>query len=270
MIPVLEQQPRPFFAFLITLGLHHPFEDFPEQHKVLDVGTLKDTPLGNYLHAMHYFDASLARLMAGLEAYGLLRETAVAIYGDHEAGLPIDAAMLRLLGIGAWDPSITTRLRRVPFLVLVPGGEPRGEVGVVGGHVDIAPSLLYLLGIERPRGFLGSALAPGRSAIAVLPDGSATDGRRLFVASGPDIPSDGACFAFPAGAALPLTECVVLRTRAAEEVEASHLVVQHDLVPELEGRALPAPLKATARANQEGAGSETSPPDRYRSGPSCW
>ena len=33
MVPRLEQLQRPFAAWLITLSLHHPFEDFPPRTK---------------------------------------------------------------------------------------------------------------------------------------------------------------------------------------------------------------------------------------------
>src|SRR5439155_1426889 len=56
MVPRLEKLPRPFGAWLITLSLHHPFEDFPTRHKVLKLGGLEGTSFGNYLHTMRFFD----------------------------------------------------------------------------------------------------------------------------------------------------------------------------------------------------------------------
>ena len=59
MVPRLEQLPRPFAAWLITLSLHHPFEAFPDAHKVLKLGALEGTSFGNYLHTMRFFDQAL-------------------------------------------------------------------------------------------------------------------------------------------------------------------------------------------------------------------
>jgi phosphoglycerol transferase MdoB-like AlkP superfamily enzyme len=239
MVEPLRGLPRPYFAFLITLGLHHPFDLFPDRHKVLDVGEAKGTALGNYIHAMHYFDASLGEFVAGLERAGVLADTVVAIYGDHEAGLGPDPRLLALAGMEGSDPSAEARLRRVPFFVLVPGGRLVGEVPVVGGHVDIAPTLLALLGIEAPRSFLGSPLAPGRDGFAVCNDGTAVSGSRIFVATGRGVPSEGACFGFPGGGPRPLGECGELARRGREELSASRFVVIHDLAPEIAGLALP-------------------------------
>ncbi|MGE5237140.1 MAG: LTA synthase family protein [Acidobacteriota bacterium] len=233
MEPELERLPRPFFAFLITLGLHHPFDAFPDRHKDLDVGDLRNTPLGNYLSAMHYFDESLKQLLDTLAADGLLDDTVVALYGDHEAGFSIDQRIVDLAGIGPWDPSYTLRIRRVPFLVLLPHDAISAEIPVVGGHVDIAPTLLFLLGLPRPGNFLGSVLYPGRDAVAAMWDGSVVAPDRLFLTQGPRIPPEGACFAYPVPSPLPRDACRRAVARGAEELRVSQEVLEHDLVPDI-------------------------------------
>jgi lipoteichoic acid synthase len=117
--------------------------------------------------------------------------------------------------------------------VLVPGGTLAGEVPTVGGHVDVAPTLLALLGVEAPRSFIGSALAPGRGGFAVCNDGTAAGGDRIFLAAGRGIPAQGACFGFPAGGARPLEECRELAQRGREELASSRFVVIHDLAAEV-------------------------------------
>lgn len=202
---------------------------------MLDVGELADTPLGNYIHAMHYLDGHLERFVKALDDAGLLRTTVVALYGDHESGLEIDAELRRLLGAGEWEPSLPLRLRRVPFFALVPENGHAGEIAVVGGHVDIAPTLLHLLGVPRPASFLGAPLVPDRPFIATIPGGSAVGRNLLFAARGERIPDGGACFSFPEGRPRPLAECSVLRDEARAEIDASAAVLEHDLIPILAG-----------------------------------
>jgi len=229
----VETLPRPFLAHLITLGLHHPFDLFPARHKVLDLGELEGTPLGNYLHAMHYLDRSLAGLRAGLERAGLAESTVLALYGDHDSGLAVDEGLLRVAGIPAWDASLPARLRRVPFVVLLPGAPLHGEVRVVGGHVDIAPTLLYLLGVERPRSFLGSALVPGRGGVTALPGGNTVADGRILVSFGARVPDGGGCYAYPSGAPLPRSACAADEAAAAEQLDVAALVIEHDLFREV-------------------------------------
>ena len=227
--PRLAELPQPYFAMLITLGLHHPFDEFPDRHKTLDVGPLKDTPLGNYVHAMHYFDESLAALVAKLEATGALENTVVALYGDHEAGIGSPRELRDLAGEGAWTTSTNVMLWRVPFFVLLPHRSLTGERSVPGGHVDIAPTLLDVLGIARPECFIGSSLLADRPFPTLVRGGSAVVGNRLFVARGARGPDGGLCFSFPERKAVARAECDSLAARAREQRELSRLVVEHDL-----------------------------------------
>ena len=75
MVPRLERLPRPFGAWLITLSLHHPFDGFPDRHKVLKLGALEGTSFGNYLHTMHFFDQALEDFKAALARDGLLDDS---------------------------------------------------------------------------------------------------------------------------------------------------------------------------------------------------
>ncbi|HEY0135196.1 MAG TPA: LTA synthase family protein, partial [Nannocystis sp.] len=237
IVPELIALPRPWFAFLVTLSLHHPYDHFPDALKQLELGALEGTALGNYLHGMHYLDRSLAELFASLERAGLADDTVVAIYGDHDSRLPHTPELLRLAGVSAWTPAVPLRLDRVAGLVVLPGGQVRGEVDAVGGHIDLAPTLLHYLGVPTPRCFAGAALLPGRSerGFAVFSDGSAIAGGRAFTAAGRGVPLTGACFEHPSWRPLPLRECDALAERAQEALYVSRAVVDHDLAHDLAG-----------------------------------
>jgi phosphoglycerol transferase MdoB-like AlkP superfamily enzyme len=224
----IDALPRPFFAFLITLSLHHPYEEFPAALQELDLGALQGTPLGNYLHAMNYFDRELERFFDRLERSGRLDDTVVAVFGDHDARLEPDADFLRVAGIEHWSPSLPLRLERIPFFVVLPGSEPHGEVGAVGGHVDVAPTLLHFLGIPRPVAFVGRPIG-AQGAIAAHPTGSAVAHDRYFVADGADLPAEGGCFDAARGTSRPRRDCDEIAAAAAEELARSRAVLDHDL-----------------------------------------
>ncbi|PRQ04135.1 Lipoteichoic acid synthase 1 [Enhygromyxa salina] len=243
----LEALPQPWFAFLITLSLHHPYDEFPANLDGLELGALEGTRVGNYLEAMHYFDRSLAALLASLDEAGLLDHTVVALYGDHDARFELDAypEVIELAGARGWDPALFHRLERVPLFVRVPpSARPAfGRVAMTGGHIDIAPTLLHALGVPRPRGFVGQPLIPGMdpAGFAAYPDGSAfgpvSEGQvgRMYVAGGEGIPREGGCFEFPDGGSRPRSECDALAEAAAEQLSISRAVVDHDLHRELHG-----------------------------------
>ena len=235
MAPELAKLPQPFFAMLITLGLHHPFDLFPDRHKTLDVGALKNTPLGNYIHAMHYFDSSLAGLLADMDRAGLLRNTVVALYGDHEAGLGSGSEVREVAGLARWAPSTNVMLWRVPFFVLLPGGALSGERPVAGSHVDIAPTLLDLLGVERPNCFMGASLLGDRPFPALVRGGSAVGDGLIFVARGDQVPDGGSCFTFPAPEPRPRSACDQLARTALDQRRLSLAIVDHDLAETMVG-----------------------------------
>ncbi|HLT37433.1 MAG TPA: sulfatase-like hydrolase/transferase [Enhygromyxa sp.] len=240
IMPEIQALPEPWFTFLITLSLHHPYDEFPENLAALELGALEGTRVGNYLQAMNYFDRSLANLLGQLDDAGLLDHTVVALYGDHDARFELDRypEVLTLAGLGDWDPAAFARLERVPLFVRIPPTTrlPHGTMNQVGGHVDVGPTLLHALGIPRPRAFVGRPLVLGSEgeSFAAYPDGSAYDRERMFVATGQGIPLKGGCFEFPEGDSRPRSECAALAERAAEELSISRAVVDHDLHRELD------------------------------------
>src|SRR5207302_1970712 len=100
MVPRLETLRRPFCAWLITLSLHHPFDDFPDAHKVLRLGARDRTSFGNYLHTMRFFDQALDDFRTALASRDLLGASddppVVRPYGDW-----LDRERLFLSGGGA-------------------------------------------------------------------------------------------------------------------------------------------------------------------------
>ncbi|MCB1036604.1 MAG: LTA synthase family protein, partial [Acidobacteria bacterium] len=161
--------PRPFFGFLITLSTHPPFEDLPPGHEVLPVGDLEGTALGRYLQLVHYLDGAMRVFFDRLESEGLLEETMVIVYGDHTAE-GFDPKRLKALAGLPGDAPDAAALAFVPLFLHLPTLHPRqgemaqellGPAGEIGGLIDIAPTVLHLLGEERPAIFLGLPLVPG-------------------------------------------------------------------------------------------------------------
>lgn len=231
MLPELAALPRPFFAFLVTLSLHHPYDHFPAALKRLELGALEGSALGNYLHGMHHLDGALARLFAALDELGLADSTAVLIYGDHDSRLPLDAELLALAGVTTWSPALPLQLDRIAGLLVLPGAPLHGEVNAVGGHIDLAPTLLHYLGVAAPRSFIGRPLLPDQAdpGFAAFADGSAIGLGHAFAAAGRGVNLGGACFEHPSWRPVPLVHCQPLIDRAQTTLSMSRAVVDHDL-----------------------------------------
>jgi phosphoglycerol transferase MdoB-like AlkP superfamily enzyme len=229
MAPRLAALPKPFYAWLITLSLHHPFDSFPEAHKTLDLGPWKDTQLANYLHAMHFFDAGLGDFVEGLKQARLLNDTVLVVEGDHEAGVLWDEVS-RAAGFHH-DELDWYLADRVPLVIRVPGERaPRQEITLEAGQTDVAPTVLALLGVDpAPLPYVGRNLLgqPGDGPV-VRRYGDWVDGKHLFLA-GQGYTSQPGCWDLQTRAAVPVAACQEGQAAAARELDVSWRVLTYDL-----------------------------------------
>jgi len=162
----------PFYAQIITVTAHHPFEPLPERKKPLQVpAPYAGTQVGDYLSNQEYADRALGQFFAGLKETGLWDESIVIVYGDH-FGLrrlePEDdekAAIEALLGR---QYTALDRLN-VPLIVHLPEQTDGVRAADTAALVDIAPTVLDLLGItsdEMP--LFGRSLFAGGPAFGGL------------------------------------------------------------------------------------------------------
>jgi hypothetical protein len=141
-------------------------------------GTARYTPAANYaLHrelgadggpserAINFYDngvlqadAMISGILDILERKGYLKNTVVAITGDHGEALGEHGRFQHA-------NSVREEALRVPFLLLAFGYRPRGGLDgqPLAAQVDIAPTLLAELGMPRPSTWRGVALQERRA-----------------------------------------------------------------------------------------------------------
>lgn len=150
-IEYLESYEEPFYAFYITVSSHHPY-DIPQKDREIvlnsdDEGTL----FGNYLQAMNYADRAIGEFIERLKEAGLYDNCIIAIYGDHYALANTDPAnSTRVAAMTDGEYSIFD-VFNVPFIINIPGMGYAETKSVAGGHIDVLPTLLCLLGIDNDR-----------------------------------------------------------------------------------------------------------------------
>ena len=153
-VDYLKEQNGPFYAFMVTLTSHYAFE-LPAQYNML---TLKDehvgTLFGNYLQSVHYFDHAVGMLIDALKAANLYDNTIITFYGDH-FGLPVydwqsKQFLTELLGTEYTYESHFN----VPLMIHIPGSGVTETKSVAGGHIDVMPTLLHLLGLKNEKGIM--------------------------------------------------------------------------------------------------------------------
>ena len=202
----LHAAPEPFMAFLLTLSNHVPYE-VPPQHRTLNVGALEGTGVGRYLQSVRYFDGAFGALIERLRASGLLDRSVVVVYGDHRAFWEDTPEIPALLGFADGDRYRTwTAERRLPFLIRLPEGAGARTVAAAGSHVDIAPTVLSLLGLSsRNEVMVGRDVLSSAPPLVVLRDGSLIAGDHLETGAAGDAPP--ACFHLHTGAPVDCGGC---------------------------------------------------------------
>jgi arylsulfatase A-like enzyme len=191
------------------------------------VGEWRDTPFGNYIHGLHYFDQALGEFLAALKRAGELARTMVVVTGDHSAGFPWTPELAHAFGFGNnllnW-----TLADRVPLVIKVPGSSAQ-RIEVPVGQVDLAPTVLNLLGIDAAglpyvgRNLLGS---PGDEPV-VRRNGSWVDARHLFLLRSGTTGTH--CYDRARLIDVPLKECEAGSATAALQVEMARRVREFDL-----------------------------------------
>jgi phosphoglycerol transferase MdoB-like AlkP superfamily enzyme len=231
MAPRLLDLPRPFCAWMTTLSLHYPYEDFPVELRMLDLGTIEDTPFGNYLHGMHYFDQAFGELMGTLEAEGLLDSTVVALWGDHDSGLIRRGSSPAALEISSNWPEFHIR-DRVPFMIWLPDSEQVAKsIDATAGQVDIAPTLMALFGLDPASfAFTGRNLLNGvvSTAPVVKPNGNWVSDSQMFLDTG-DVLAQGACWDLRRVRQIPPSRCRDGYLEAQLQLEISEALLVYDL-----------------------------------------
>lgn len=230
----IEVLPEPFAVWMLTLSLHHPFSGFPDELQELDVGVWEGMPVGEYLHTMRYLDRAVADLEGLLEEAGLLQRTVIAVWGDHDAGFVWRPEVAELMGVTP-DAAGWYRSQRIPLVIRAPsalGLSARSDRP--GGHVDVAPTLAALFGIDPgPLAWMGrNLLAAGATDPVVGEYGCWMTEDLLFLQGRGDLVS-GECLGLPGLRPRPLDACAAGFQTARTRTMVADEVLRHDLQAEI-------------------------------------
>lgn len=246
----IQKQGNPYYGLLITLTNHTPFSS-TDQYGPFDVSLkeniinengetelvtypyMEGTKLGNYFKSVHYADAALGEFISNLDKNGLLENTVIVLYGDHDARLP-EEDYVRLLNYdkktnGIKDKDDPTYVefdsyqyelyRKVPFLIWTKDNQQQKEITTVMGMYDAMPTLGNMFGISNPYHLGHDIFSVKDDNIVVFPNGNWVTNKVYYNAQ--------------KNAYLPLSETTIIGEdyiKDCNEYASKLLVVSNDMI----------------------------------------
>ncbi len=148
-----EHRGGPFFMWLHYYDTHEPYVRTPGEP---DFGP---GPVDRYDSELWRMDRAFGALLAWMDQAGLLEDTLILVLGDHGEEFGDHGAMFH--GSSVYDEQV-----RVPMALVWPGGPAGVVVDGPVSTVDLAPTILDLLGIGPPGPMDGRSLLPTLSGQA--------------------------------------------------------------------------------------------------------
>lgn len=201
-IKEISENNQNFYGTMIMLTNHTPFAaasevDFDVDYKyekideetgeVVNVSApfMEGTTLGDYFKTVHYADEAIGEFIDELDAEGLLDNTVIVIYGDHDAKIK-KSEYLYYYNYDPYTDSVIDEddpdykdmdyydyelNRKVPFIIWTKDKKVQGEITEVMGMYDASPTLGNMLGFNNEYA-LGHDIFSIDDNIVVFPDGS--------------------------------------------------------------------------------------------------
>ena len=210
IIKKMDKEHKNWYTCLIMLTNHTPFSDITrwekENNKVFDVDYkyevtdtegnkitksapyMEGTTLGNYFKSAHYADNAIGEFIAGLDKEGLLDNTVLVIYGDHDNKLK-KSVYNKYYNYDYENDNIKSSdeddfikvdeyfyeiNRSVPFIIWtkdMKGSKYNKEVKKVMGMIDVQPTLGNMFGFSNEYA-LGNDIFNVKDNVVVFPSGN--------------------------------------------------------------------------------------------------
>ena len=202
-IKKINAENKNYYGLLIMLTNHTPFtavanfSDYAVDYKYQKANALtgametasysymENTKLGNYFKSVHYADAQIGTFIDNLDKEGLLENTVIVIYGDHDAKLKkseyeyyynydTTTGTVRSKddpNYKAVDYYTYELNRKVPFIIWSKDKSLKRTVTKVMGVIDVLPTLGNMMGFKSPYA-LGHDMFSTTDNAVVFPNGN--------------------------------------------------------------------------------------------------
>ena len=205
-IKEISKNNKNFYGTLIMLTNHTPFEahsvvdyDVDYKYEKLNEETgemetvsnpyMEETVLGKYFKTVHYADEALGEFIDGLDKEGLLENTVIVIYGDHDAKIK-RSEYKKFYNYDPYtdttkskddpsyidvDPYFYEINRKVPLIIWTKDKDLQSKINIsvdkVMGMYDVLPTLGNMFNFENKYS-LGHDIFSIKENTVVFPDGN--------------------------------------------------------------------------------------------------
>jgi len=122
--------------------------------------------------------------------------------------------------------------KRLPLMIRLPQGSVSINIDEPAGQIDVAPTLLSLLGItENKKVMLGNDLTKREASTVVFRDGSFIYDQYLYINKFPS--SNSKCYQLDKGEKVNCDKVQAQRKKAIEQLRVSDLIIRGDLIPKI-------------------------------------
>ena len=202
IIKDIKDNKSPFYGTVITLSNHSPFNDlkkYDEFNLTMDYSYtdesgnkvnavapyLEGTAMGNYLKSAHYADAALGEFIEELRESGILENTVIILYGDHEARIS-KREFIRMYNYDPLTDSVKDEndptfismdnynydlLKNTPLIMWSDEEKFSKKVSYTMGMYDLLPTIANMFGFKEKYS-LGNDIFSSNEKIVVFPNGN--------------------------------------------------------------------------------------------------
>ena len=252
-----------FYGLMIMLTNHTPFDgvldqtdlDLTYKYVRKDETTgeesetvnnyLKDTTLGKYFTTAHYADEAIGEFINELDEEGVLDDTIIVIYGDHDAKIKRgeydyyynynpetdskrDKDDPEYKEFSKYDYELN---RKVPFIIWTKNSELKEkinkEVKTVTGMYDVLPTLSNMLGVSNSKYALGHDVFSTDDHFVIFPNSNWLTDKMYFDSQ------NGEAITLDANDVISADYIEKYTKRAEEEIAVSNDIIVHDLIKKM-------------------------------------
>src|SRR5690625_766464 len=139
---------QPFYAKMITLTNHFPFE-LDEEDQSIEAYDSNSKIFNQYFPTVRYMDEAIEDFFNHLKRSGLYDDSIIIIMGDHDGiSATHHKAIRKYLNKEELTSYDLVQWQRVPLFIHIPNHGKGEIISKVSGQIDLKPTILHMVGID--------------------------------------------------------------------------------------------------------------------------